>query len=445
MLSAYEDMPQYAINPVNMSSFGAMCQSMVDLIDTGVPDNTEANEQSAINKYWIPFCSEMGTNWERPNSADLTPQQRTTEDQLKAMFLPWCHRRMKGRKNPDGTADPNSATNTLRSINRVLNRHADDNVTLKKAMKCLKGMLTLYIKEYGPIQPNKALPFPKPVLQALLNTPNGTKLGRYKLEWDNQLGRHLRAMLEMAAQSGVRLDECTTGRASEWDLSKMSKASVQWYIKGQYIDDPDPSLLRNLTLNDGLCLMPATSKCDRWGDKHGHKIMFFPYRPDDAWNGCRAFRDCELHHPVRGADRAHTPLFTSTGDQAIQASFVRTVVYHMLRSPHMAPVLRPADAGRYSFHSFRKFYCTCLKQAKVPNETIQSLLRWSDPSSVDGYDMPSPEDHAKMVDAAYRYSPNAITPFLLKQVAALKIDDNDVLLDWCTECHIDLTDVTLDW
>ena len=127
MLSAYEDMPQYAINPVNMSSFGAMCQSMVDLIDTGVPDNTEANEQSAINKYWIPFCSEMGTNWERPNSADLTPQQRTTEDQLKAMFLPWCHRRMKGRKNPDGTADPNSAMNTLRSINRVLNRHADDN------------------------------------------------------------------------------------------------------------------------------------------------------------------------------------------------------------------------------------------------------------------------------------------------------------------------------
>ena len=67
----------------------------------------------------------------------------------------------------------------------------------------------------------------------------------------------------------------------------------------------------------------------------------------------------------------------------------------------------------------------------------------------DGYsdfsDMPSPEDHAKVVDAAYRYSPNAITPFLLKQVEALKIDDNDVLLDWCTECHIDLSDVTLDW
>ena len=47
-----------------------------------------------------------------------------------------------------------------------------------------------------------------------------------------------------------------------------------------------------------------------------------------------------------------------------------------------------------------------------PNDTIQSLLRWSDPSSVDGYAMPSPEDHAKLVDAAYRYPKrdNALRP-----------------------------------
>lgn len=56
----------------------------------------------------------------------------------------------------------------------------------------------------------------------------------YTLCWEAQLGRHIRAVLEMAAQSGVRLNKCTIGKYNDWDLSKMSKASVTWCISGSY-------------------------------------------------------------------------------------------------------------------------------------------------------------------------------------------------------------------
>ena len=51
---------------------------------------------------------------------------------------------------------------------QVINRHSDGDAHQKKATKVLKGMLTLYVKEYGLIHPDKACPFPKTVLERLL-------------------------------------------------------------------------------------------------------------------------------------------------------------------------------------------------------------------------------------------------------------------------------------
>jgi len=70
-------------------------------------------------------------------------------------------------------------------------------------------------------------------------------------------------------------------------------------------------------------------------------------------------------------------VFLAVDDTAIQSSLVRTVLHHMLKHDHMLPVLPKDRTNKYSFHSFRKFYTTGLKQAGVSNEIIQSLLRWS--------------------------------------------------------------------
>lgn len=150
---------------------------------------------------------------------------------------------------------------------------------------------------------------------------------------------------------------------------------------------------------------------------------------------------------VAPAEGEHTPLFTSSGSDAIQASFVRTVLHHMFQHKHMQPVMLRDRKAKNSFQSFHKFYMTGLKQMEVNNTTIQSLLRWSDPESVDEYNMPSPEDRARMVDAAYNYShgPNAITPQILKLVKAIQIDDHDVLRQWCEHCHVDISAEDMDF
>ena len=133
--------------------------------------------------------------------------------------------------------------------------------------------------------------------------------------------------------------------------------------------------------------------------------MHFPFRSAHAWNGCRAYRECAA--PSSGSSRPgkHSPaLFFAVDDTAIQASCVRTVLHHMLNHGHMLPVLPKDRTNKCSFHSLRKFYTTGLKHAGVSNEIIQSLLRWSVVESIDGYNMPSTEDHARMVDAAYNCS-----------------------------------------
>ena len=59
--------------------------------------------------------------------------------------------------------------------------------------------------------------------------------------------------------------------------------------------------------------------------------------------------------------------------------------------------------------------------------------------------MPSPEGHAKMVDAAYNYSPKAVTPQILKSIKAVQIDDNDVLRQWCDHCPVDISADDMDF
>lgn len=443
MLTVYNDMPQYAIKPRSLESFYSLCYQMVATVDDGVPANTAANEYSAYNRYWIPFCHEMGTNPVRPDYAELNAAQKAAEDKLKAIALPWIHARMKGRKRD--VADPNSAMNSLRSINRVLNRHADEETSLKRAMKVLKGMLRKHVAIFGPLQPDPALPFTTGILKQLLSFPSHTKFGRFTLDWGTNLGLSLRAMFEVAAQTGLRLDECTINR-EDFNFSKMTKASVVYRIGGNFVKDPDPVQLRSMTSADGACLSPACSKCDPTGAIHGGKIMFLPFRPDHAWNGCRALVNLELQYPTRGADRHFTPLFNADGDEPIKASFVRTLLHHMLEHPHMQQVLPPTRTTKYSFHSFRKFYATCLAQAGATRERIQSLCRWASPDSVESYDILGFTDHTQLIDAAYLSSPDAITPAILSTLADTPIDDNEVMLEWCHECHVDLTACDkLDW
>ena len=118
----------------------------------------------------------------------------------------------------------------------------------------------------------------------------------------------------------------------------------------------------------------------------------------------------------------------------------------MLDHPHMAAVMPPTRTHKYSFHSFRKFFATSLSMAKVPRERIQSMCRWTSAESVEGYDILGFEDHTALLDKAYTCSPNSITPAVLSALSKLTLNDNAHVLEWCTECNVDLNECDkLDW
>ena len=68
------------------------------------------------------------------------------------------------------------------------------------------------------------------------------------------------------------------------------------------------------------------------------------------------------------------------------------------------------------------------------------MCRWSSPDSVEGYDILGFEDHATLDDDAYLHSPDAITPAVLSKMVAIQPDDNEIMLEWCEECHVNLSE-----
>ena len=385
----------------------------------------------------------IGCSSTRPPSSECTPVQQRAEDSLKALALPYIYWTMKGRKNP--RPDPNSVIAVVRHINRVINRDNDDDVKLRRPMRVLKGILTAYVAEYGPILPAESLPYSKPMLAAMLTLPSGTQLGSKTLNRSDRSHIAVLRSCEVSAESGVRLEELAIGNKKEWDLSKMSRASVVWRIQGDYypsLSNPQPTRqqLLDMTEADGACLSPATSKCDRWGNKHGRKTIFLPYRPNHVWNGARALRDNELAYPCDVQQRAQEPLFAEADGKAIRASTVRTLLYHMVRTPQVAAVTPSfAEASNFSFHSFRKMYATGLARSGASRERIQSMVRWLSDEAVDIYDKMGYDDYVKYVDAAYMHSAEVLTPAMIKQVQQVQMDDNDIYQRWCEHCHIDLT------
>ena len=63
------------------------------------------------------------------------------------------------------------------------------------------------------------------------------------------------------------------------------------------------------------------------------------------------------------------------------------------------------------------------------------------------YDMLGVADHAALADKAYHKSPMEITPAILEQLHhdIVQLDDNEVMVQWCVEWHVDLSDDSLDW
>ena len=191
-MSAYSEDSPYAIKPPDMTKFMTLITDTQDLVDAGVPENTSANEQSAITRYWIPFCAQYGVPHVRPPYSDLNSNQRKFEDLLRAASMPYIHQHMPGKKHK--LALPSSVMSSLRSICRWIDRDNGEKNPLVKPLAVLKGLLTRYVITYGPIRPDQSLAILKPVFIALLALDE-VQLGRMRYSKRSKQGIHLWAML----------------------------------------------------------------------------------------------------------------------------------------------------------------------------------------------------------------------------------------------------------
>jgi integrase len=436
-MSAYPVDSPYAIKPPDIAKFMNLITDTQELVDAGVPDNTSANEQSAYTRYWIPFCTQYGVPYVRPPYSDLDANQRKFEDLLRAAAMPYIHYHMPGKKHK--LVLPSSVMSSLRNICRWIDRDNGEKNPLVKPLAVLKGMLTRYVISYGPIRPDQSLAIPKPVFIALLALDD-VQLGRMKYSKRSKQGVHLRAMLQTGAQSGLRLDECSVGRTRSWDKRKISRRSLRWRIKGRIVHSPSPAQLGALSEvdRDGACLLPGCSKCDPFGTKHGSKVIFLPFKPSHAFNAATALRDLELAEPIMELHlREMTPLFQLDNGEPFPASMVRSMLHYMFQIPSVRGLVpdHHTDAHgkpRYTFHSLRRTFATCLARAGADRPRIQSMVRWLDEGSVDTYDKQSLNDQANYVEAAYMHSPDAVTPATMD----VKIDNNDLYQAWCDECQV---------
>ena len=135
--------------------------------------------------------------------------------------------------------------------------------------------------------------------------------------------------------------------------------------------------------------------------------------------------------------RDQTPLFQLDTGEAFPASTVRSMLYHMFQIPSVRALVPDHHTDthgkpRYTFHSLRRTFATCLARAGADRPRIQSMVRWLDEGSVDTYDKQSLNDQANYVEAAYMHSPDAVTPATID----VKIDNNDLYQAWCDECHV---------
>ena len=191
-------------------------------------------------------------------------------------------------------------------------------------------------------------------------------------------------------------------------------------------------------------IIPATSKCDRWGKKHGNKPIILPFRTGRAYNAAKALRDMELADPVYGQQRSDTPLFRDAAGNAFEIKFVRAILKHWLQLPSVAAHM-PAGVTKYSFHSFRRYYATCLGSSGATVPQIQSMCRWLSDEAVEIYNVMTDTEKIGLVDAAYLASPSALTGQMLKQLNRTQIDDDELYRTWCSELQVNIEPNDQDW
>ena len=394
------DTSRYALCPNDPGMLAALVRDVGGVVDASVKANTAKKDRSAMRK-WRAFCRLLNTSEVRDcldahSGAD--PDGARRERFLQAAFFLWAFRSMIPRNRAHLTAKPASARSCVDAVRRV---HKLSDIVMAPAPSVnlvLKGLMFEYIRLHGKecLVPKRREPLTNTQIDAILSIPNGTRLGRYTVDWNTPLFRNFRAFLPTLRDTGSRKADLLDVTPRDFDNSSMSKLNIKWFINGVVIDAPDAAALRALGPGDAAVIIPGCTKADPFAIMFGDKPMYLEFDPTDRNNAALNLRDLELAFPVPPERRRSTPLFCSDDCGTPMSHEIADVLFHAA----CALCFTPSVANALSLHSGRVWLACALLASDHQNPTIQAMCRWLSPAAVRIYAHMNPEQYMRILSDA---------------------------------------------
>ena len=222
------------------------------------------------------MCHTLGVPWRRPMTATMSPQELFYEQILMAFLVPYVYKRMEpGPKNRrlDRPADPQSDMAVVGNMNRLLGRHSDDRFSTRQAKQVLTGLLVSHdiVDTHGPVQPDRQLHFSREILTAILKLPQcqlGTTLSTSP-QSRVRLSRPYSKRLCSLVFASIRFQSYPRRSGPKTNCREPCSISKYMDCHGVIYHNPDEATRMSMKHSNTIILIPATSKCDRWGRIHG--------------------------------------------------------------------------------------------------------------------------------------------------------------------------------
>ena len=301
-----------------------------------------------------------------------------------------------------------------------------------------------FMHEYGndALQPQRK----DPMLQSIIDTMAGFMHG---MIIDNAMTVDLTtfywiavmALVTMMSVTGFRKSEVALHSGETFGLYHMSRANIILFRRPRHgqdactvdeeISEPSIAQLRSLQQGDYMGILPPPAKADQTGVRYGNFPIYIRLHKQ-ASNAAWRMLQLELNFPVQcRSERKRTPLFGPFMGQAFTHSQLDHLLKKLLHKVHeVAPGYLPEHAiERYSWHSFRIGLCCALGSiqlrdgSKLCDGTIQAMVRWATPQSLQVYKRLGRKDYADLIDESRKVKLDSVQAASVWQHAP-HIDDD---------------------
>lgn len=379
----------FANSAYGLEQLTKLLQHAVDISDFGASYSTQTINETAW-QHWQSFATILDFN--PIFTAEQVRDHQSHIGTLLATFLLFVYPKMKGKQGRQW-AKPRSAFAYVLAIIRIFRGWKLILPPAKVVRGELNGLLRAFVQVHGvkALMPKRREPFSYKMVQTMQGISTA-RLGARSYTASSAIGRAFRGILAVGWRTGHRLAEFV--RHPSGEVCYLTRGSISYVIAGVVVADPSAAQLLQMRPGDIVLIEPPRSKTDQFGEIHCPFPSTVPYRADPNSAGF-ILRQQELDDPCHGSQRDVQPLFADEAGLPYTHAVLDTLLDHMLRH-----CFGQGAVASHSWHSMRIGLATALKAAKVDDDVIQMICRWTNPESLRAYARHGQSLHINCVDQA---------------------------------------------